>query len=76
MLVLIKYPVWALGFIQIETSPRYKAGFHQKLIFIFQTESFRWSFSDHSIQTVKQYGNIVDFQWYSFMGMKSLCARL
>ncbi len=78
--ILIKYPVWALGFIQVETSPRYvKPDFAKKLISYLPNRIIPVGvFQDHSIQTVKQIREYCRFSMVQLHGNEepSFCARL
>ena len=78
--ILIKYPVWALGFIQVETSPRYvKPDFAKKLISYLPNRIIPVGvFQDHSIQTVKQIREYCRFSMVQLHGNEepSFCDRL
>jgi len=80
ILTLIKYPVWAFGFIQVETSPRYvKPDFAKKLISYLPNRIIPVGvFQDHSIQTVKQIREYCRFSMVQLHGNEepSFCARL
>ena len=80
ILVCIKYPVWALGFIQVETSPRYvKPDFAKKLVSRLPNRVISVGvFQDHSIQTVKQIKDYCGFSMVQLHGNEepSCCARL
>lgn len=80
ILVCIKYPVWALGFIQVETSPRYvKPDFAKKLVSRLPNRVLSVGvFQDHSIQTVKQIKDYCGFSMVQLHGNEepSCCARL
>jgi len=80
ILLLIQYPVWALGFIQVETSPRYiKPDFAKKLISCLPNRIRSVGvFQNHSIQTVKQIRDYCGFSIVQLHGNEepSFCDRL
>ncbi|NLJ50265.1 MAG: phosphoribosylanthranilate isomerase [Candidatus Atribacteria bacterium] len=80
VLVLIQYPVWALGFIQVETSPRYvKPDLAKKLISYLPNRILSIGvFQDHSIQTIKQIRDYCGFSMVQLHGNEepTFCAQL
>lgn len=78
--VLTRYPVWALGFIQVEKSPRYiKPEKAKKLVSLLPPSILSVGvFQDHSIQEVKQIRKYCGFSLVQLHGNESpsYCNRI